>query len=68
MNNSSHHLFTYHEVRKKLVQVFGYPNTEKDHEKLHKEIKRVQRMMPKYKITVEHHANIHKLDVNGCSI
>jgi len=57
---SQHHLFTYHEVRQKLVQVFGEPITDQEHRQLHKEIFRVRKLMPKYLIDHELHKRIHK--------
>lgn len=58
----NHHLFTYYEVRRKLVQVFGQPKTQDEHDFLHKEIKRVRAIMPKYKVSHEKHVEIHKQD------
>lgn len=62
---NKHHLFTYYEVRDKLVQMWGKPKTDKEHDKIHKEIKRVRKIMPTYLVDIEHHARIHSQEVKG---
>lgn len=58
--NSKHHLFTYHEVRARLVEIHGKPKTEADHEWLHAEIRRFRAAMPLYGLCEEFHRTIHK--------
>jgi protoporphyrinogen oxidase len=67
-NKSKHHLFTYHEIRKKLIQVLGEPVTNEDHVKLQAEIRKVHKKMPVYLIDHDKHMAIHKGDIKGCSI
>lgn len=68
MKTSKHHLFTYYEVRKKLVQIWGEPQSSEDHEKLHNEIKCIRKIMPIYEIDNELHIKIHKEENNGRTI
>jgi hypothetical protein len=58
---SKHHLFTYHEVRERLVQIHGKPKTDQDHAWLHTEIKKFRAAMPLYGLCEEFHAEIHKI-------
>ena len=60
MEKSKHHLFTYHEIRIKLVEILGEPKTDAEHFALHKEIKRVRKLIPIYKIDDDLHKKIHE--------
>lgn len=60
--NSKHHLFTWEEVRDRLIEVFGEPKTDQDHEWLHGEIKRFRAAMPLYGLSEAAHKEIHKRD------
>ena len=61
-DKSKHHLFTYYEVRKKLIQIFGEPITDEEHIFIQTEIKRVRKMMPLYEIDHNKHMELHKND------
>ena len=52
---SYHHLFNYHEVRIKLVALFGKPKTDKEHEILGKRCKRVMDNMPVFVLDRDKH-------------
>lgn len=56
---SKHHLFTYHEVRARLVEVFGQPVSDEDHRFLHKEIRKFRNKMPLYGLSYDRHKEIH---------
>lgn len=57
---SKHHLFTYHEVRARLVEIFGLPATDADHCWLHREIIRFRKAMPLYGLDPAFHQKIHE--------
>lgn len=58
--SSTHHLFTCPEIRAKLVEVFGHPISDNDHEWLHAEVRRIHRQMPTFDIDTDRHREIHK--------
>lgn len=59
--NNKHHLFTYYQIRKELVKIFGEPKTDDEHIALHKEIRRVRKIIPVYEIDINKHREIHKV-------
>jgi len=58
--NSKHHLFTYPEIRAKLVQVYGQPFSDDDHVWLQKETRRLHRQMPTVMIDEDFHKQLHR--------
>ncbi len=60
--NSKHHLFSYYEIKKNLIKVFGEPKNSEEHLFLHKEIKRIQKIIPQYALSDKLHKEIHKND------
>ena len=57
--NSRHHLFTYHEIRAKLVAVYGTPVTDDDHRWLQKETRRIHRKTETVMIDAEFHQGLN---------
>lgn len=57
---SKHHLFTYYDIRARLVEIFGKPITEKDHEVLTRTAKRLHKKSPFIMLDDEVHKNIHR--------
>jgi len=58
--NSKHHLFSYYEVKAKIVELFGRPKTEKEHEKLHWRIQKCMAQIPVFVILKKQHEKLHK--------
>lgn len=58
-DESVHHLFSYFEIRRAVVDIFGDPKSEEEHLDLHKKIKDAFKQMPLYVIKKEHHSQIH---------
>lgn len=56
---SKHHLFSYYEIRAKLIEIFGEPKSDEDYRKLSEEAKKCKKMMPIYKIDHQLHKSIH---------
>lgn len=56
---SEHHLFTYQEIRAKIVQIFGEPRTDEEHIRIQEETSKAWKQMPKYLIPHELHKRIH---------
>jgi len=56
---TNHHLFTYNEVREKLIQVFGKPKTDSEHSFISLLTRRIWNRMPKFPIDKEMHKEIH---------
>lgn len=59
---SRHHLFSYPEIRAKLVELHGNPVTDEDHKWLHREVRRIHSKMPIYRLDAEFHRAIHLND------
>ena len=59
---SVHHLFTYSEIRAKLVQMWGWPETNEEHTRLQNEMKLIQKIIPKYRIPHSLHKKIHNME------
>ncbi len=60
--NSQHHLFSYYEIRKNLIKIFGEPKSSDDHLWLHGEIRKIKLKMPKYNLDEKFHKELHKKD------
>lgn len=58
-NENRHHLFSYQEIKFNLLQIYGQPITEEEHDIINKEVMKVWRKMPKYRIMKSLHSEIH---------
>ena len=56
---SKHHLFTYHEIKARLVEVFGDPQCDSDHEFLQDKVKLFHGKMETYGLSFAAHEAIH---------
>ncbi len=54
-----HHIFTYYEVREKIIEIFGEPHTDVEHKLIQQETDWAWKKMPKYKLPVNKHNLIH---------
>lgn len=59
LEENIHHIFTYEEVRKKMVEIFGKPETDLEHKFIQQETFWAWKRMPCYKIPIEKHNLIH---------
>lgn len=58
--NSRHHLFTYLEVKQRLIDVFGIPDTDEEHIFMQREVVKFRKNMKLYAISEEYHRSLHK--------
>ena len=58
--NSKHHLFSYHEVRKRLIEIYGKPKNDEDHIFLQNEVIAFRKRMKLYGLLEDFHKEIHK--------
>lgn len=63
-NGSAHHLFNYHEVRMKIVALFGKPKTDVEHEILGRRCKKVMDNMPVFILNKDMHEE-HEAKLRG---
>ena len=63
--NSRHHLFTYHDIRAKLVEVYGEPVTDDDHQWLQKETRRLWKQSPTVMLDSDFHRQLHNAQQSG---
>ncbi|MCK4814918.1 hypothetical protein KA005_04035 [bacterium] len=59
--NSRHHLFSYYEIRDKLIEIFGEPKTDEEHIFIQKKTTKIRSRMPLYGLSDEFHQEIHKV-------
>lgn len=59
MEKNNHHLFTMKEIRQALIRIYGEPQIDSDHNRLHQEMRWAWKRMPKYMINEEKHKSIH---------
>ncbi len=62
---SRHHLFDYYDVRDKLIELFGKPNDEDEHDVLHKRIKKCMNVIPVFIIDENKHKDYHLIKNEG---
>ena len=58
-DENNHHLFSYYQIREELIKICGEPETDEQHQNLHRAIKKIWRKMPQFKINKKHHYLIH---------
>lgn len=58
--DSKHHLFDYNDVRRKLIELFGEPKDDDEHELLHRRIKKCVDVIPVFVINKKVHDDYHK--------
>ena len=63
LKENNHHLFSYNEVVERLKEIYGIiPKSDKEHIRIQKEALKIWKGLPKYKIDVKKHKNLHKVD------
>jgi len=62
LKENKHHLFSYNEVAVRLREIYGEPTNDIEYNTLNKEVMRVWKGLPKYKINIIKHNNLHKVD------
>lgn len=58
-NTNNHHIFTHPEIRNKLIEILGEPQTPDDEKYLEAEVKFVWNRIPRYKLDKNKHKVIH---------
>ena len=59
LEKNVHHIFTYNEIREKIVEIFGEPETDTEHRFIQQETIWAHKKMPCYKLPIKKHRLIH---------
>lgn len=59
LEKNIHHIFTYNEVRDKIVEIFGEPETDIEHRFIQQETMWAWKKLPCYKMPVTKHNLVH---------